>query len=471
MNTPKPTHKPASTQCAYKHACTQCAYKYASTQCAYKQTEIGMIPDEWEEVIFSEVIEVNPKRDLKKGQFTKFVSMADVIPFQRNISNFVYKEFKGGSKFKNGDTLFARITPCLENGKTAFVDILNDNEVGFGSTEFIVLSGKKGKTDNEFVYYLSRSPEIRSIAIKSMTGTSGRQRVENDVFDKIIINLPPLPEQRAIAKILSDLDAKIELNQQMNKTLEEIGRAIFKEWFINFNFPNEEGKPYKSSGGEMVYNEELRKEIPKGWRVGRLGDYIKDIESGSRPKGGSTEDGIPSIGAENILGLGLYDYSSTKYIPKEFYETMKQGKIKDFDVLFYKDGAKLGRTSIFGLGFPFENCCINEHVFIIRVKKPLNQIYLYFWSDLKSVKDDIINLNTNSAQPGITKEGVKSLIILVPDEEILEKFETINKQFVVRIFKNCLQSLTLSSIRDLLLPKLMSGKIRVPIKENQLAEQ
>lgn len=171
--------------------------------------KIGKIPEGWKRVTFNEVININPIRELKKGTKAKYVSMADLEPFQRKVSNFIIKEFKSGSKFKNKDTLFARITPCLENGKTSFVDFLEDNEVGFGSTEFIVLSAKSEITDSKFVYYLSITPEIRKIAIKSMTGTSGRQRVENEIFKKIKINLPSIQVQKSIVKILSDLDSKI----------------------------------------------------------------------------------------------------------------------------------------------------------------------------------------------------------------------------------------------------------------------
>src|SRR3989344_4634736 len=226
-----------------------------SQKSKFKETEIGMIPEDWEELKLSEAIEINPKRDLKKGVSAKKVSMDCLNPFNKKIQSFEVSKFSGGSKFINGDTIMARITPCLENGKTAFVDILSDEEVGFGSTEFIVLSGKKGKTTNAFVYYLSISPQLRKEAIKSMTGTSGRQRVQNDLFEGIEVVIPPLPEQSTIAKILSDLDSKIELNHKMNKTLEAIGQVIFKRWFVDFEFPNEKGKPYKSSGGEMVDSE------------------------------------------------------------------------------------------------------------------------------------------------------------------------------------------------------------------------
>jgi type I restriction enzyme S subunit len=136
----------------------------------------------WEETTFSDAIEINPKRELKKGIECKFVSMDNLQEHNKTIHNFDVRKFSGGSKFMNKDTLMARITPCLENGKTAFVNILDEGEVAGGSTEFNVLSAREGKTIPEFVYYLSITPEIRGAVIKSMTGTSGRQRVDSGVF-------------------------------------------------------------------------------------------------------------------------------------------------------------------------------------------------------------------------------------------------------------------------------------------------
>lgn len=430
----------------------------------FKETEIGIIPEDWEELKLSEAIGVNPKRELKKGVSAKKVPMDRLSPFNKKIKSFEVSKFSGGSKFINGDTLMARITPCLENGKTAFVDILSDDEVGFGSTEFIVLSGKNGKTTNDFVYYLSISPQLRKEAIKSMTGTSGRQRVQNDLFEEIELIIPPLPEQSAIAKILSDLDSKIELNQQMNKTLEAIGQAIFKHWFIDFEFPNEKGKPYKSSGGEMVDSE--LGEIPKGWIFGEFLDVLKKIESGSRPKGGidSNETEIPSIGAENIDGIANHDYSKEKYISREFFEKMKQGIVKNNDVLMYKDGAKIGRISFFDYEYPHKKCAINEHVFILRTNGKINQEFLYLWLDRSNMTQSIINLNSNAAQPGINQTQVKTLPILIPNKEILNKFQFIIKILFHKIFENAKQNQNLSQIRDLLLPRLMSGRIRVPVE-------
>ena len=226
----------------------------------------------WREYSLRDAIELNPKRELKKGTLAKFVKMEHLQPFNRSVDDFEIKEYSGGAKFKNEDTIMARITPCLENGKTGYVKFLVNSEVAGGSTEFIVLTGKEGVTIPSFVYYLAISDDIRDKAIKSMTGTSGRQRVDNDLFGSIKVKIPTIPEQETIAKILSDFDNKIELNNKMNRTLEQMTQAIFKHWFIDFEFPNENGKPYKSSGGKMVYSEMGK--IPEGWKISVFNDLI-----------------------------------------------------------------------------------------------------------------------------------------------------------------------------------------------------
>lgn len=174
---------------------------------------------EWKQYKLKDIIEFNPKETIKKGSLVKKISMDRLEPFTKKINGYEETKFKSGSKFRNGDTLLARITPCLENGKTAYVDILTEDEIGFGSTEYIVLRRISGITDKEYIYYLAISPEFRDIAIKSMNGSSGRQRVQREVLEESIIKLPLLSEQKKIAKILSDLDKKIEVNNKINHNL------------------------------------------------------------------------------------------------------------------------------------------------------------------------------------------------------------------------------------------------------------
>jgi type I restriction enzyme, S subunit len=153
-------------------------------------SELGEIPEGWEVKAFSEVIDVNPPRRISKGKLATKVSMADLNTWQSWINSWQKEEYKSGPKFKNGDTLFARITPSLENGKTAFVNILSEEETAFGSTEFIVF-GPKVIESGPYIFCLSRSEYVRETAITAMTGTSGRQRVPNDCFDHLLICVPP----------------------------------------------------------------------------------------------------------------------------------------------------------------------------------------------------------------------------------------------------------------------------------------
>ena len=167
----------------------------------------------------SEFATINPKEYLNKGKIAKKVSMDMLQPFCRDIPTFTSEEYNGGAKFRNGDTIMARITPCLENGKIAKVRILADNEVGFGSTEYIVFRAKDQVSDPDYLYYLICSPTVRDPAIKSMVGSSGRQRVQTSVLEQLVVNVPPLEIQKRIGGLLKSLDDKIQLNCAINENL------------------------------------------------------------------------------------------------------------------------------------------------------------------------------------------------------------------------------------------------------------
>ena len=175
--------------------------------------------ENWQEITLGEVIEFNPSEKLPKNTVSRKISMDKLLPYNRDIYEFEYEAYSGGSKFRNGDTIMARITPCLENGKTAFISCLDDGEVAFGSTEYIVLREIESRTDSKFIYYMTISPEIRQLAIQSMVGSSGRQRVQTDVLKNHKIILPPIEEQKKIAAFLSHFDDKIALNTRINDNL------------------------------------------------------------------------------------------------------------------------------------------------------------------------------------------------------------------------------------------------------------
>ena len=209
--------------------------------------------------------------------------MAAVNVGSRNAYSAEEREFKGnGSRFQNGDTLMARITPCLENGKIARYDAPEAKSKAYGSTEFIVIRGRPNVSDSDFAYCLTQWEEVRNYAISQMTGTSGRQRVPVDSLDHLIVPLPPLPEQRAIAHILGSLDDKIELNRRMNATLQAMAQALFKSWFVDFD-PVRAKMEGRDTGlppdvaalfPDRLVESELG-EIPEGWEVVPLPEMIE----------------------------------------------------------------------------------------------------------------------------------------------------------------------------------------------------
>ena len=189
---------------------------------------------EWTKMKLSDIADFNPRETIKKGEIAKKISMDVLRPFYRDVPYYTEECFSGGTKFRNGDTIMARITPCLENGKTAQVSILNDGEVGFGSTEYIVFRAKEGIADKNYLYYLVCSPEVREPSIKSMVGSSGRQRVQTDVVKNLEIDVPPLVEQERIGSFLRLIDDKIALNDKINNNLEQQAQLLFKSWFVDF---------------------------------------------------------------------------------------------------------------------------------------------------------------------------------------------------------------------------------------------
>ena len=366
------------------------------------------------------------------------------------------------ARFRQGDILFGKLRPY-------FRKIVRAPFGGICSTDIWVVRSKNG-VDQGFLHYCMASQEFVDFATSGSEGTR-MPRAKWEYASQYRIPLPPLREQRAIARILGTLDDKIELNRRMNETLEAMARALFRSWFVDFDpvrakmagrdpalppavaalFPN------------RMVNSELG-QIPEGWQVKALGDELSDLVSGQRPRGGAVNVGVPSIGAENVIGLGVYNYASEKYVPADFFARLrdKGADVRDGDVLLYKDGASIGRKTYFGCGFPHAECAVNEHVFILRLRDPEAQRYLFFWLDQPWMTQRIIALNSNSAQPGINKTGVRGLPLLLPPPGVLAAFDAQAGAATDKIFANCRESRKLAALRDILLPKLMSGELRTP---------
>ena len=258
---------------------------------------------------------------------------------------------------------------------------------------------------------------------------------------------------------------------------------MFKSWFVDFDpiGVKAEGRdpglprPIADLLPVRFIESELGK-IPEGWEVDMVSNHLAELEVGGRPEGGVSAyaDGIPSIGAKSIVGLGVFDYSKTKYIPKQFFEGMTRGHIKNRDVLLYKDGGRPGafepHLTLVGDGFPFAVCAINEHVYRLRAPKELGQNFLYFWLSSDLSMEEMRMKGTGVAVPGLNSTQVKSLTILVPPPAITAAFEAAVGPLVTRVLASCNESCTLATLRDELLPKLISGELRVSEAERVVAE-
>ncbi len=377
--------------------------------------------NDWQEVIFSDAIEINNYPSVEEDETYKCVSMSDLGKNKRKIEGYEEKEYTySRPRFENEDTLFARITPCLEQGKTAFVNILDKNEVAFGSTEFIVMSSTE-KTDPKFVYYTARRPEIRKFAIKRMTGTSGRQRVPTDIFDNKKIKIPSLPEQKKISSILDALDSKIEVNNRISQILEEIAQTIFKSWFVDF-------EPY-----EKFKDSELG-EIPKEFEIKKLEDIIS-LEYG---------EGLPEREREG----------------SEFPVYGSNGKIGAHkEALVEGPGIIVGRKGTIGtVTLSIDDFWPIDTTFYVEPKVEYDILFYYH---LLKESIEFGHLGSDSAVPGLNRNIALDQEIVLPSKEEVEKFVSIVEPFYAEIDNLINENNKLADSRDTLLPKLMSGEIRV----------
>lgn len=374
---------------------------------------------EWTIKKLSEIADFNPRESLRKGTVAKKVGMDKLQPFCRDIPFYELEAYTGGTKFRNGDTIMARITPCLENGKTAKVNILEEGEIGFGSTEYIVFRAKEG-VDEDFLYYLVCSSIIREPAIKSMVGSSGRQRVQTDVVENLDIAVPSYEEQHLIGRILRNLDDKIKINNKINENLEQQAQAIYKSWFIDL-------EPFSN-----------RK--PSDWSVSTLGNVSIMGAGGDKPQNVSpikTDLYKYPIYSNGLSNEGLYGFTDKPKISEESVTVSARGTI-GFVCLRHIPYVPIVRL-----------VTLTPKTEIISAK------YLYLW--LKQLHIT----GTGTTQQQLTVPDFQKTEILVPSQEIVKLFTATVDPIFEKIWDNQNENEKLSSLRDTLLPKLMSGELDV----------
>lgn len=412
----------------------------------------------------------NPSESLVGLKEVKKIPLDALNTNLRKIDYFEISKPVGGAKFRNGDTLVAKITPSLENGKTGLVKILNEGEVGLGSTEFIVLRANE-HSDSNFIYYLARSPMFRERAISLMEGTSGRKRVNESSLRNTDFVLPTLSIQRKIAHVLSVIDEKIELNIKMNDKLEQIAQRIYEYWFLQFDFPDENNNPYSANGGNMLYSSEVNYKIPKNWKVKKLSEIIINQRSGDWGK--STSEKNYSEKVNIIRGADLNSLLGNKPLktPERFISEKNLGKqleVGDFIVEISGGGPtqSTGRIAYINQGvldrfdLPVLSSNFTKAISLTN-ENLLNLFYLYWTKLYESDAFFKYEGKTSGIKNLLFERFINENYIVIPPSELLFKFENIIKPIFQKIQQNNLESKKLEDQRDFLLPMLINGQINV----------
>ena len=387
---------------------------------------------------FTEYVEVNPKTNLKKGEYAPFVEMANVSITYREPEKIEYKKYTSGPKFQNGDSVVARIEPCLQNGKRFF---WKSDKIGFGSTEYIVFRAKEGKMDSKYLFYLLKTDYIKKSMVSSMVGATGRQRVNNDIFGQIEIVVPNIEKQKKIGRTLFLYDDLIENNQKQIKLLEEAAQRLYKEWFVDLRFPGRE-------------NTKIVDGVPEGWNectVESFGTVITGKTPPTSNKEYYTNGKVPFVTIPDMHNV-VYPLKTEKRLTIEGAQTQKNKYIPPNSVMISCIGT-VGLVSI-----ATEVCQTNQQINSIILNNE-DDLYFFYESMLR-MKDLLDGLGSNGAtMTNVNKSKLEKLIIISPSKDIVKQYNDVCKPLFESALNLSRKNVYLKNMREALLPKLMSGEV------------
>ena len=391
--------------------------------------------EDWKEYRFDEIALFPPKIKMKKGEFYPFIPMENLDGGYKYVKPQEEKQLKGGgAKFEEGDTLFARITPCLQNGKIAQAKSLG-GKPAFGSTEYFVFRGIEGVSDSDFIYYLSKTLRFRGNAENSMVGASGRQRADAGFVRSLKVTIPPLPTQRKIATILSAYDDLIENNLKRIKLLEEKAQLTYEEWFVRLKFPGHETTPINEETG-----------LPEGWEKVKLVDCC-NLTMGQSPKSefyNYQGEGLP-------FHQGVKDYGFR--FPTNSSWSTAGNRIAEENSILFSVRAPVGRLNI-----AIEKLIIGRGLASINHKKGWNSFLLY---QLQKIFFEDNLMGGGAIFSSVTKKDVEGIKIVQGTEELTNRFNDFASDIDNSIKTLTKQNQLLKEARDILLPRLMTGIIDV----------
>lgn len=309
------------------------------------------------------------------------------------------------------------------------------------------------KVDKTYLFYLLKT-KIKEL--KKQANGAVFDTITISTFSNITCDLPSIEAQQRIATQLSEIDDKIAVNRRICENLEAQAQAFFKYWFIDF-VPFKDGKFVESDYGM----------IPEVLIYKRIEEMPHTLETGKRPAGGvkGIKGGVPSIGAENIKGLGCYDFSKTKFVPEEYAASLKKGIVNGYELLIYKDGGKPGyfipNFAIFGEGYPYNKMCLNEHVFKLDFNNKGYSLFAYFYFRTKQIMSYLNAQGAKAAIPGINSKDIEAIMMPSIENECVKNYCKEVEDIITQILVLSKESARLATLRDTLLPKLMSGQIKV----------
>ena len=351
---------------------------------------------------------------------------------------------------KNGDILLASIGANM--GIPYYVN--TNYKFYFKDGNVTWFKNFKNNVNSKYIYYWIKSPLTQQKFINIAIG-SAQKALTIDSLRKLDIYLPPLEEQEKIANILSSLDDKIELNNEMNKTLEEMAQSIFKRWFVDFELPNEDGQPYKSSGGEMV-DSELGM-IPKGWEVKKISELI-EVKDGTHASPKVSKEGFPLVTSKHIKGDRIAIEDAKIISEKDYLEVNKRSKVDTGDILISMIGT-VGLTYFVQeeeINFAIKNIGL----FKTSQNKTLSEyFYLYLKSD--NMKNYIEARLAGTTQKYISLGELRNIPVVLPNDSIIDKFKKVVGVLLDKRRLNIINNEELMITRDTLLPKLMNGEIMI----------
>lgn len=378
--------------------------------------------EDWKEYRLGEMIQCNPQVKLEKGKSYNLIDIDSIEIGSRYVKGKELTVYDGqsGCHFQNGDTVMARITPCLENGKIAQVQC--ESQKGFGSTELFVFRGIENKTDSDYVFNLMSMQFIRNLAANSMTGASGRQRADLGFIKRIKWNFPPLPTQKKIASILSAYDNLIQNYKKQIEALQTAASELYKEWFVRFRFPGYQTAKFENG-------------IPEGWKVEKLGT-LANISTGKCNREDAEEDGI----------YPLFDRSqeikkSNEWI-KDCEAIIVPGEGTSFIPRYYK-----GKFNLHQRCYCVEPKYSNFGKFLFYVLM-LNRKYF-------------LSVATGATVPSLRYNNFASMKFILPEISLCNNFNKLADSVFEKIDNLQQQITNLTQQRDLLLPRLMSGKLKI----------